>query len=278
MMPSWSQKHYALNSAIGVLGCGWLGLPLAKALLAENRIVYGSTTSQEKLAALKKEGIVPFKIILGEDKIQGPIEEFLRPLDILVINVPPKLRSGNSENYVRKMQLLQAKVMAFKVRKLIFVSSTSVYGNIEGEVTEESLAQPVTASGEQLLAAENIFRKAELRTAILRFGGLIGPKRHPVTYLAGKENLENGDDPINLIHLDDCISMILFILNNDYFNEVYNGVYPDHPRKADYYTHEAQKRGLSVPKYVFKKSKNKGKRIKSRNFLNKKYCFSTPLT
>ena len=47
---------------ISILGCGWLGLPLAKALLKKKFHVNGSTTTVEKLDVLKDEGINPFLI------------------------------------------------------------------------------------------------------------------------------------------------------------------------------------------------------------------------
>jgi nucleoside-diphosphate-sugar epimerase len=268
-----------LSKAIGIIGCGWLGLPLARALLEKDHLVYGSTTSEEKLADLKKEGIIPSKIVLGENKIQGPVRAFLTPLEILIINVPPKLRGKYKENYVQKMKLLYDEIMISGIKKIVFISSTAVYGNVVGEVTEKTETLPVSTSGRQLLAVEQLFGGAEnIATAIIRFGGLIGPNRHPVKFLAGREGLENGEDYVNLIHLNDCIGMILFILENDYWNATYNGVFPDHPIKSEFYTAEALKRGLPAPKYVLKKSKNKRKFIISKNILNKFYCFSTPIT
>ncbi|MBT8184954.1 MAG: SDR family oxidoreductase [Eudoraea sp.] len=268
-----------MNRAIGVMGCGWLGLPLAKALLNKNHRVYGSTTSEAKLQILKHEGIVPFKIVLGEKNIQGAISAFLAPLEVLIINVPPKLRGkGQKENYVRKMKLLKEAILKSGIKKMVFVSSTSVYGNVEGEVTEKTATEPVTESGKQLLASEELFRNSEIfQTAILRFGGLIGPERHPITFLAGRDGLDNGDEYINLIHLNDCIQMIQFIIDNDSWNETYNGVFPEHPIKRIFYTSAALKRGLPPPKYALKNSKNRGKRVKSKNILNNNYRFSTPL-
>ena len=56
---------------IAIIGCGWLGLPLAKKLIKENFIVKGSTTSKEKISVLKTEKIEPFLIDLNKnsDKI-----------------------------------------------------------------------------------------------------------------------------------------------------------------------------------------------------------------
>ena len=260
------------------MGCGWLGLPLAKAFIKSGYLVRGTTTSEYKLGMLEKEGITPFLISLSEEKIVGNISGFLADVELIVINVPPKLRSGNKENYVKKMQLLLESVKAAKTKKVIFVSSTSIYGNIEGEVTEETMPQPNTESGKQLLASENLFKNTpELRTTIIRFGGLIGPDRHPVTMLSGRKGLTNGNAVINLIHVEDCIGIIKAIIQDDWWDELFNGVYPYHPTKQEYYSSEAQKRGLTIPEYS-NTSLHSGKKIESRRLIHvKKHHFNTPI-
>ena len=260
------------------MGCGWLGLPLAKAFIEDGYLVSGTTTSANKLGTLQKEGITPFLISLSEEKIEGNISGFLADAEVLVINIPPKLRGGNKENYIKKMQLLFESVKVAKIKKVIFVSSTSVYGNIEGEVTVETMPQPNTESGKQLLVSENLFKNTpELRTTIIRFGGLIGPDRHPVTMLSGRKALNNGNHPVNLIHLNDCISIINSVIKQNWWGEIFNAVYPFHPPKKEYYFQEAAKRGLKIPEYS-NTSLHLGKKIDSRRLIHvKKYVFKTPI-
>lgn len=263
---------------VAVIGCGWLGLPLAKSLVLDGYDIHGTTTSEVKLGILQNEGIVPFLISLSEDKLVGDITGFLSGVETLVINVPPRLRGGNKENYVKKMQLLLESVKSAKIKKVLFVSSTSVYGNIEGEITEETIPQPSTESGKQLLASEDLFKSSsKLRTTIIRFGGLIGPGRHPVTLLSGRKGLTNGNAVINLIHLEDCIGIIRAIIQNEWWDELFNGVYPFHPTKQEYYAFEAQKRGLTKPEYS-NTGINSGKKITPRRLIHvKKYRFNTPI-
>jgi len=260
------------------MGCGWLGLPLAKAFIEGGYLVRGTTTSECKLGMLEKEGIAPFLISLSEEKIVGNISGFLADVEVLVINIPPKLRGGNTENYVKKMQLLLESVKATKTKKVIFVSSTSVYGDINAEVTEETIPKPSTESGKQLLASENLFKiTPELQTTIIRFGGLIGPDRHPINMLSGRKGLNNGNHPVNLIHLNDCISIISSVIKQNWWGEIFNAVYPSHPPKKKYYSQEAVKRGLILPQYVqnFQKS---SKKIASRRLIHvKKYVYKTPI-
>lgn len=267
-----------MNNTIGVIGCGWLGLPLAISLVKDGYQVHGSTTSKEKLIQLKEGDITPFQISLSEDKIEGDISDFLRDVAILIVNIPPKLRGEHKQNYVQKIQLLHQAVKHSRVQKVIFVSSTSVYGDVDGEVTETTIPQPSTESGRQLLASENIFANdTDLHTTIIRFGGLIGPNRHPIIMLSGRRNLSNGNAPVNLIHLNDCIRMIKATIADSWWNEIINGVHPEHPSKEKYYSLEAKKRGLQAPDYKAGNFK-KGKIVRSKALINvKKFTFKTTL-
>ncbi|MHA7865442.1 SDR family oxidoreductase [Flagellimonas marinaquae] len=265
-----------MSKRIGILGCGWLGFPLAQRLVNRGFTVKGTTTSPSKIQHLQDEGIQPFLVGLSENGIQGPIGEFLTGVDTLIINVPPKLRGNATENYVDKMKHLLEAIGKSTVSQVLFISSTAVYGDAEGEITEDTPLAPVTESGKQLVACENLFRNQKGFTAsIIRFGGLIGPDRHPVTTLSGREGLSNGHHPINLIHLEDCIHMILIILDNSYWGETFNGVYPHHPEKQIYYFEEAQKRGLPAPSYQREPASNSGKLVRSANFLKKGHSFTT---
>ncbi len=267
-----------MSNTIGIIGCGWLGLPLATSFVKTGYEVHGSTTSKEKVSELKGLGIKPFLIRLYEDRIEGDIRLFLSGVSVLMINVPPKLRGNNKENYERKMQLLHQFVKLSSVQKIIFVSSTSVYGDIDGVVTEASPTQPNTESGKQLVASEHLFQNdTDLETTIVRFGGLIGVDRHPVNHLAGRKELANGNEFINLIHLNDCIRILKLIVEEGYWNSVFNAVYPDHPIKASYYTKEAQKRGLKAPEYV-RSDTPKGKKVDSYQLIRvKKFDFHTDI-
>lgn len=240
-----------MTNTIGIMGCGWLGLPLAVAFVQNGYAVHGSTTSDAKLPQLKNMGIFPFLIILSEDGIDGDIHAFLSGISVLIVNVPPKLRGDRKENYVTKITLLWKAVKEAGVTKVIFVSSTSVYGETDIIVTETTPTAPITESGRQLVIAENTFSSdPHIDTTIVRFGGLIGPDRHPVNHFSGRKALQNGNDPVNLIHLDDCIVILKTIVEQGYWNELFNGVYPLHPSKKVYYTTEAKKRGLEPPEYL----------------------------
>lgn len=253
-----------MNRIIGVLGCGWLGLPLAISLVKKGYTVRGTTTSGTKLPLLEENGIEPHLISLGEAGVEGDITSFLNGMDTIIINVPPALRNGNTSNYVQKVQQLHGQIRSAGIPEVIFVSSTSVYGGLSGKVTEGTVPIPESESGKQLLQAEALFRDDQtINTSIIRFGGLIGPGRHPVNFLSGRKDLKNGHHPVNLIHLDDCLNLIIAILKQGWWGTVLNGVFPEHPSKQNYYTHVAEQRGLPAPEYREEAETGEGKVVES---------------
>jgi nucleoside-diphosphate-sugar epimerase len=235
---------------ISILGCGWLGLPLAKNLLQNGYSIKGSTTTESKLEILKKEGISPFLITLKANDIQRETADFLENSEILIINIPPGLRGNSEENFVAKMENFIPFIENSSVKKVIFVSSTSVYTDKNQVVTEETMPNPETESGKQLLISENLLLKNKnFQTTILRFGGLIGEDRHPIKFLSGRNNVENPDAPINLIHQSDCIEIIQKIIEKEVWNTVFNAVAPFHPTRKKYYTEKALELNLVPPQF-----------------------------
>lgn len=253
---------------ISILGCGWLGFPLAKSMLKKGFQIKGSTTSFEKISVLSQTGINTFQIELSEDNIKGEIESFLENSEILIIDIPPKLRGNHSENFVKKVETLVPFIEKSTVQKVVFISSTSVYEDDNSLITEETKPQPETESGKQLLEAENLLKEnSNFQTTVIRFGGLIGEDRHPIHFLAGRKNIENPDAPINLIHQIDCIGIIeefLRLAQNDKLecNKTFNAVAPFHPTRKEYYTQKAVELNLAIPEFEINK-KSVGKTISS---------------
>jgi nucleoside-diphosphate-sugar epimerase len=252
---------------ISILGCGWLGSPLATALIATDFSVKGSTTSQDKLSLLGENKIQPFLLSLNENEIIGNIDAFLENSEVLIIDIPPKLRGNAVENFVAKIKTLIPFIEKSSVTKVLFVSSTSVYADDLSMVNEKTIPKPETEGGKQLLEAEKLLQNNKnFETTILRFGGLIGEDRHPIKFLAGRENIENPDGAINLIHQKDCIGIILKIIEINSWNQIFNAVTPFHPTREEYYTQKAIELNLIVPKFN-KEKPSVGKVISSEKLM-----------
>lgn len=240
---------------ISILGCGWLGIPLAKTLVERGHQISGSTTSESKISMLRDSRIDPFVIALNENAITGNLSDFLQNSEILIIDIPPKLRSENSDSFVGKINALIPFIEKSTVEKVLFISSTSVYADDDSVVTEAKTPNPDSESGRQLVQTEQLLlQNKNFKSTVLRFAGLIGADRHPIKYLAGKENVENPEAPINLIHQDDCIGIICEIIGHEIWNETFNAAAPFHPTRLEYYTQKATELGLPLPKFNAQKT------------------------
>lgn len=267
---------------ISILGCGWLGLPLAQHLLNKNYNVKGSTTTKEKIPLLKGAGIEEYLMEIPGD-IRSENNRSFWECDILFINIPPGRRNPDVvKDFPNSIQELIEKVKEHEINRVIFISSTSVYDEFGGITKEEDADIKNTArdSGKALVKAERLLMNEQaFDTTIIRFGGLYGYDRHPVKYLAGKKNLDRACKPVNLIHQDDCIEIIWQIIEMDIRNEIFNAVSDGHPPRETFYTSAAEHFGLPLPE--FKKDHNEGYRIvsnqKLKERLNYEFIYPNPM-
>ena len=247
---------------IGILGCGWLGLELGKSLVEKGYNVSGTTTHTDRLKTIEGNGIKPFLVQCDENQISPT--EFFDPLDFLFISLPPGVRKNPENRFDQTIETLIHRIKHTDIKKIIFISSTSVYGNLEGEINENSPLKPTTKSGEQLLIAENLILNSDIeQVAIVRFGGLIGPSRHPIFSIAKQGILKQPNGYINLIHLQDCIGILNLLLHSSKRRELINGVTPYHPTRKKYYFAMAELANLTPPKIV--KTPGNNRKIKSIN-------------
>lgn len=240
-----------LTNTISILGCGWLGLPLAAHLVQEGYTVKGSVTQQERFEELTQRGITPYQVEITDTSIDSnDLTGFLES-GILIINIPPSRREDVLLYHQAQMKLLLDQVLKSPAKHIIFISSTSVYPDLNQEVTELETAPPSKDSGKVLLAVEKLFRtNPHLITTIVRFAGLVGYDRLPGRFLAGKKNVENGDAPINVIHQDDCIALITGIIQQQAWGEIFNACSDLHPTRREFYTKAAAKAGLELPTFA----------------------------
>ena len=240
-----------MSKTIGILGCGWLGTPLAYHLQSRGHTILGTTTQEQKAEILRKSGIQAYQIRLGETGFQGDIDAFLTPLDTLVFNIPPGLRRNPEGDYPARIAHLRNALIRNAVPHLVYVSSTSVFGSSQGEVDESIQPDPDGENGRQLLQAEQLLaaRGASYQILTVRLGGLIGPDRHPVKFLSGRTGLSGGSDPVNLIHQGDAIRLLTQAAEDPDGSGTVHAVYPDHPTKKAYYTAFARHFGIAPPEY-----------------------------
>lgn len=236
---------------ISILGCGWFGFALAKKLISLNYKVNGSTTTEEKLAALESEGIQPFLVSFSAENITA--DPIFFEADVLFICIPPKRHSVEFTDYPNKIKAILTAAEG-KSKNVVLISSTSIYGDTNETVNENTNPIPDTDSGKIVLEAEKLINSAQSFSAtIIRFAGLIGPNRNPGKFFAGKKDVPNGLAPVNLIHQFDAVGIATAIISKQAFGKTYNGCSPSHPLRKDFYTNAAKISALPEPEFIEEK-------------------------
>lgn len=231
------------------MGCGWLGQPLARYFIAQGKAVRGSTTTPRKMDGLRSDGVQPFHMVANPELSGAEVEAFF-DCDVFVLNIPPERRADIVDYHGAQVRSIARAVARSRCRFVVYVSSTSVYPNLNRVVTEADTAWPEKESGKALREAEAfLMAHADFECVIVRLAGLIGPGRSPGQFLAGKRGIRNGDAPVNLIHRDDAVGIIAEIVGRDIRGEVFNGVADRHPLRREYYLSAAMAIGLDPPTF-----------------------------
>jgi len=231
---------------VSILGCGWLGVPLGKHLRNRRFSVKGSVTSPEKFNLLRTSGIEPYRIILSDLMVEVDDPAFFET-DVLVISIPPRRIDGIERIFPTQIAQLIPIILKSGIRKVIFISSTSVYPENLKTASENDVLSPDKESGKACLAAENLLNHlTDFETTIIRFGGLIGANRKsgPFSPEIGSTGFKYSGEPDSSGRL--CWYYAA-ILEKDIWGETLNACCPEHPLKKDFYGKAAQISGIPMP-------------------------------
>ncbi len=238
---------------VSILGCGWFGMNLARSLSALGIYVKASTTTPSKLAELSTGKIKAYLVHIrsGNESISDP--GFFECDTLVIAN---NVKMNNPGEYLSKIHQTISLIKQHAIRSVVFISSSSVYGDPNSIVNELTAPAPESGSGKMLYTAECLFQnEPSFACTILRCAGLVGPGRDPANFFPGKTGIPNGLAPVNLVHLDDCTALTQAIITKPVGEPIINVVSPHHPPKMEFYTLAAQKKGLITPSFVSEKNK-----------------------
>jgi nucleoside-diphosphate-sugar epimerase len=179
-----------------VLGCGYTGERLATRLVAE-----GQTVTATRRQAFELPGARTLSVDLAD---RATLEALPAGDAIVVCLAPP---GDDVDGELRS--LLRATRTA---RRLVYVSSTGVYGPAYGAWVDERWPQkPLTASGRARVQAEAALAAATTSTVVLRVAGIYGPGRGIAERLrAGTYRvIGDGTAHVSRIHVDDLVEAIV---------------------------------------------------------------------
>ncbi|MGM0739302.1 MAG: SDR family NAD(P)-dependent oxidoreductase, partial [Bacteroidota bacterium] len=207
---------------ISILGCGWLGFPLGVRLLELDHFVRGSTTTKDKIPLLEESGIEPYFIRL-DPRISGDDVTSFLDVDTVVLNIPPPRVPDRVTLMQQQADELVSYVNASPVRRLVMVSSTGVYASRQQDADETDPHPPETENGKGLVTMERrLMEGLYASVAVVRMAGLFGPERNPGWFLAGKMVPGNGEEPVNMIHLEDAIGVVQTLIGQPEISGIFN--------------------------------------------------------
>lgn len=212
---------------IGIVGKGWLGSILLSEFDKTNQYDAWSTT-RERNSKEKKH--FSFHVEEGVLPAQAQVVFFL---------VPPK----NSLEYRKGLKTLVEGIP--ESTDFIYISSTSVFDESQGECAEDTTPNPKSERGKRQRSLEEVVLSGREKATIVRAAGLIGEDRHPIYSMRGRK-LSEGDRRVNLIDGRDLSRILITLMNLPNKPRILHAVAPFHPKRSEYYTAQAKKRGFEV--------------------------------
>jgi len=198
-----------------IVGCGYLGMRVARRWLAVEEPVAAVTRHAARAEEFRATGILPIIAEVTEPESLAPLKKLLGPGDTLLYAVGYDRRAGKAmeEVYVQGLKNVLAAVSP-EIGRVIYISSTGVYGQVAGEmINEDSVTEPTREGGRVCLAAEQALAAHPLgqRAVILRLAGIYGPGRVPnrADLLEQKPLPFDPESSLNLIHVDDAATVVL---------------------------------------------------------------------
>jgi len=205
------------------VGTGDIGGHLAESLVQQGHDVWGIRRSNKPVA----EGVtvISADVADAETLIDLPTE-----LDIVVYSVasPVFSKEGYHNYYVKGLKNILKAVKDQSPKRVIFVSSSSVYHQMDGEwVDETSETKPSSFAGKEMLAAEEALNAANVPSTSVRFTGIYGPGRTRMIEQARHGGYCDPEPAVwtNRIHRDDCIGVLNLLINKSLAGETLDNLY-----------------------------------------------------
>jgi nucleoside-diphosphate-sugar epimerase len=249
-----------------IVGCGYIGRLVADRLRARGQSVTGVVRTPGSVDRLRALGIEA--VCLDLDAGARPLPDLAQFGGICYFAPPPPTGMRDS----RLRAFLEALYGPARLRRIVYISTSAVYGDCRGEwITEQQPLQPGTERGMRRLDAERRLQdwaeRHGVEWMILRVPGIYGPGKLPLARLRqGLPVLREADAPYtNRIHTEDLATVCVAALDGSHHNTVYN-VSDGHPSTmTDYFFKVADAVGLPRPPVVDRKE---ARRVLSEGMLS----------
>jgi nucleoside-diphosphate-sugar epimerase len=213
-----------------VIGCGYVGMRVAKRLASQGHRVYGVRRQIANTTEFDDAGVIPLQIDIT---VPEQVELIPKTIQWAINAVSSSKRGadGYREIYSNGTNSLTHHLSTLPdFRHYVHTSSTSVFGQTDGSwIDEGSERQPSTETSQILVDVEDhllrAFQEGGFPASIARVSGIYGPERGYLfqQYLKNEAKMVgNGSRIINMVHVDDVVSAITQILETGDPGTAYN--------------------------------------------------------
>lgn len=203
-----------------VVGCGYLGERVARRWLDRGDRVVAVTRSPARADVLAAAGIEPLILDVtadapGWERLFGERGPGVATI-FWAVGFDRSGGAGYHDVHVAGLgKLLDAAAVAGQRPRVIFSSSTGVWGDERGGIVSEATPpDPSREAGRVLVAAEHLLATHPVGPGTaLRFAGLYGPGRLPrlADLQAGRPIATDPDSWLNLVHVDDAAQVVVTV-------------------------------------------------------------------
>lgn len=234
-----------------LLGTGYVGMALLKGWEEPSVSFWASTTTASKLEYLSQYAE---KAVLIKGSDEKTLRLLLADCDGMVIAAAPNSGGDYKETYLDTAKAVRGALLGRdKPFYLLYLGSTSVYGDHGGELVDEtSECLNESEQGKILSQTEKLYLDTcseAITPCIVRLGGIYGPGREMAARglsLSGRKMGGTGGEPTNSIHLDDILRGIAFCICHR-CKGIFNLVSGDHPTRKELYDKVCQNLGVPPP-------------------------------
>ncbi|MDG1898138.1 MAG: NAD-dependent epimerase/dehydratase family protein [Fuerstiella sp.] len=242
-----------------IAGCGYLGRRVADRWQSNDCNVVALTRSPDRAEGFQRASLTSLVVDLACDA-DWPT---LPSAEVVLWAVGFDRAAGVTRDdiWLSGLQRLLNR-LSNAPRRFIYISSTGVYGQDEGQtIDEDTLPEPKTDGGRCCVEAEQRLRQhcsqffPQTQVTVLRMAGIFGPGRllRRISDLQAQKPLPGDSDQwLNLIHVQDAVRMIDFVSSADAVPSVINVVNSDTVTRRQYYSRLADL--VSAPAPVFETS------------------------
>lgn len=229
-----------------IVGCGDIALRAARLLSQSGHYqMFGLVRDSARYATLRSAGIIP---------LPGDLDDFaslqrLAGLAHSVLHLAPPPNNGMHDTRTRNLLAVLAR--GTLPRRLIYVSTSGVYGDCDGaHVSETRAPNAQSARAQRRVDAERQIRtwarRNQVQAAILRVPGIYAAERLPLERLlaATPAICSEEDSYTNHIHADDLAQILLAALHHARPNRVYHASDDSDLKMGDYFDAVADAFGL----------------------------------